>query len=140
MKKVTRFLSIVVFALALVPAAGWCGETEDQAVKIAEEWLALVDRGEYEESWREAASLFRSSVTVEQWQQALDGARKPLGELESRTLEGAEYATSLPGAPDGEYVVIQFDTSFEHKESAVETITPMKDTDGIWRVGGYFIK
>jgi len=37
-------------------------------------------------------------------------------------------------------VVIQFDSSFEHKQTAVETVTPMLDTDGKWRVSGYFIK
>jgi hypothetical protein len=47
---------------------------------------------------------------------------------------------SLPGAPDGEYVVIQFATSFENKKSAIETVTPMLDSDGEWRVSGYFIK
>lgn len=67
-------------------------------------------------------------------------ARKPLGAVLSRTFKLAKYSTSLPGAPDGQYVVIQYDTSFENKKSAVETITPMLDRDGQWRVSGYFIK
>jgi hypothetical protein len=55
-------------------------------------------------------------------------------------LKSATYTKSLPGAPDGEYVVIQYDTGFEHKQSAVETVTPMLDKDGKWRVSGYFIR
>jgi hypothetical protein len=66
--------------------------------------------------------------------------RKPLGKLISRSIKDATHTTSLPGAPDGEYVVIQFQTSFENKKSAIETITPMMDPDGVWRVSGYFIK
>jgi hypothetical protein len=66
--------------------------------------------------------------------------RKPLGRTISRKLKNKTYATSLPGAPDGEYVVIQYQTRFEHKASAIETITPMLDEDGKWRVSGYFIK
>ena len=31
-------------------------------------------------------------------------------------------------------------TVFEKKASAVETITPMLDPDGVWRVSGYFIR
>lgn len=58
----------------------------------------------------------------------------------SRELKSKQYATSLPGAPDGEYVVIQFKTAFENKKSVVETITPMLDKDKKWRVSGYFIK
>jgi hypothetical protein len=50
------------------------------------------------------------------------------------------YKTSLPGAPDGEYVIIQFETSFENKKIAIETVTPMMDKDGNWRVSGYYIK
>jgi hypothetical protein len=48
--------------------------------------------------------------------------------------------TTMPGAPDGEYVVIQYQTTFEHKNSAVETVTPMLDNDGQWRVSGYYIR
>ncbi len=45
-----------------------------------------------------------------------------------------------PTRPDGEYVVIQYESSFEHKQSAVETVTSMLDKDGTWRVSGYFIR
>ena len=48
--------------------------------------------------------------------------------------------TDIPDAPEGEYVVIQFDTVFENKKEAIETITPMLDPDGKWRVAVYFIK
>jgi hypothetical protein len=46
----------------------------------------------------------------------------------------------MPGAPDGEYVVVQYETEFERKASAVETITPERDKSGTWRVSGYYIK
>jgi hypothetical protein len=46
----------------------------------------------------------------------------------------------LPGAPDGQYVVIQFETSFENKHNAVETVTPMLEPNGQWRVSGYYIR
>jgi hypothetical protein len=67
-------------------------------------------------------------------------ARQPLGKLISRKVKSATYATSLPGAPDGQYVVIQFKTSFENKKSGIETVTPIIDKDGNWRVSGYYIK
>jgi len=129
----------VLLALA-VGAAAHAGETEDQAVEAAKEWLALVDAGEYADSWTEAAEFFRNAVTQAQWEQAVEGVRRPLGAMESRKLKSALYTTTLPGAPDGQYVVIQFTTTFEHKASAIETVTPMKDTDGTWRVSGYFVK
>jgi hypothetical protein len=110
------------------------------AVTVAERWLALVDAGRSAESWEQAAALFKKAVTKEQWQAALAAVRTPLGGVVSRKLTSKTPMTSLPGVPDGEYVVIQFATSFENKKNAVETITPVRDPDGQWRVSGYYIK
>jgi ribosomal protein S17E len=52
----------------------------------------------------------------------------------------SQESSSLPGAPDGKYVVMSFKTSFEHKKSAVETVTFMLDKNGKWSAAGYFIK
>ncbi len=64
----------------------------------------------------------------------------PIGKPVSRHLKSTRYAEELPGAPDGEYVVIEYETSFEKKRNGVETITSMKDSDERWRVAGYFVK
>ncbi|MDH3746344.1 MAG: DUF4019 domain-containing protein [Acidobacteriota bacterium] len=114
-------------------------EKEEQAIAAAEAWLGLVDAGDYSKSWEGAAALFRKAVTQQQWIQSLNGVRKPLGRLVSRRVKSKQYLTQLPGAPDGDYVVIQFAASFENKKTAVETVTPMLD-DGVWKVSGYFIK
>jgi hypothetical protein len=111
-----------------------------QARQAAEKWLALVDSGHYGQSWDEAASLFKSALTRPDWERTVGSARAPLGALKSRQLESATFTRTLPGAPDGEYVVIRYATRFENKAAAVETITPMHDKDGRWRVSGYFIR
>jgi len=113
---------------------------EELAQRSAGAWLGLTDTGKYAESWDEAAQLFKNAIAKEQWSEKVKGARAPLGKLLSRKLKSATYAKTLPGAPDGEYVVIRYDTSFENKASAVETIVPMLDKDGKWRVSGYYIK
>lgn len=115
-------------------------QAEAAAVTAAKVWLALVDAGKYAESWTTAAGFFKGVVKQEQWVEAMTGVRTPLGKNTSREVKSATYMTALPGAPDGKYVVIQFQASFENKRSAVETVTPMLDKDGKWRVSGYFIK
>jgi hypothetical protein len=112
----------------------------DQAQAAAKDWLTLTDGAKYAQSWEEAASLFKAAVTKANWESALIGTRTPLGTLKSRKVKGATFTRTLPGAPDGEYVVIQYDTQFEKKAAAVETVTPMREKDGSWRVSGYFIK
>jgi hypothetical protein len=132
--------ALLVCALTLAPVASADEPAEKEAVPVATTWLALIDAGDYAASWETAAEMFKKAVTKEQWEQSLKGLRPSLGKVLEREVESAQYATSLPGAPDGEYVVIQFKTSFEHKKSAVETVTPMKDPDGRWRVSGYYIR
>ena len=108
--------------------------------QVARDWLALTDAGSGPESWAAAATLFRRAVTPDAWAAQLAAVRPPLGGVLTRTLESAREATELPGAPDGVYVVLQFRTTFEHKRTATETVTPMRDDDGQWRVAGYYIR
>jgi hypothetical protein len=115
-------------------------KVEELAQQSAESWLALVDAGKYGSSWQAAASMFKAAVNKEQWEHMLKATRDPLGKVQSRKVLKATFTKSLPGAPDGDYVVMQYETSFEHKQSAIETITSVLDKDGKWRVSGYFIK
>jgi hypothetical protein len=134
--------SILVLLLNVVATTARAADQAavDQATKATDRWLKLVDAGDYKQSWETASSLFRNAVTEDQWAKQVGSARDPLGALVSRKLKSAQYATSLPGAPDGKYVVIQYDTVFQNKSAAVETVTPMLDKDGQWRVSGYYIK
>jgi hypothetical protein len=134
------FILLLVSMLAFSPAVQADQSAEEAAVAASQAWLSLVDGGNYSGSWEEAAEYFRTAVTVEQWQRSMRAFREPLGGVLSRKLKFKQYTNSLPGAPDGEYVVVQYETSFEKKKSAIETITPMLDKDGKWRVSGYYIK
>ncbi len=134
--------AVLLFTLLLgVSVAAEAQQTPEQlAQQSADAWLALVDSGKYADSWQEASQLFKAAVTKEEWRSKLQATRGPFGKLLSRNLKSAKYTKTLPGAPDGEYVVIQYESSFEHKQAAVETVTPMLDKDGTWRVSGYFIR
>lgn len=140
MKNVLRLGLIFLFLVGGLAAHAADGDATNKAQNAAKSWLALVDAEKYGQSWDEAALLFRSAVMKAEWERAAKSARGPLGALQSRTFKSASYTRSLPGAPDGEYVVIQFDSRFANKASAVETVTPMRDKDGAWRVSGYYIK
>lgn len=109
------------------------------AAQSARAWLELVDREDYAQSWEAASLYFKSAVDKSGWVASLDAYRKPLGPVLSREIMDAEYTTALPGAPDSRYVVIRFKTSFANKKSSVETVTPVLDKDGQWRVSGYYI-
>jgi hypothetical protein len=133
-------LPLGLAALLALAGLSSCKKVSPDALPATQAWLALVDNAQYADSWTEAASFFKAAVTSPGWEAQVAHVRGPLGKVESRTVKLATAATSLPGAPDGEYVVFQFETRFEHKADAVETVTPMLDKDGHWRVSGYYVK
>lgn len=137
-----RIAYLLVFGLLFIGNLAIAADSDKElaALAAAEKWLVVVDAEKYADSWKRAAALFKKSVQPDQWERSMRAARETLGGVVSRKMLAKFYTTALPGAPDGEYVVIQFDTSFKNKRSAVETVTPMMDEDGVWRVSGYYVK
>lgn len=133
-------VSTPVAPVATVPAVVLPSGPLSRAEMAATRWLAVIDAGDYPLSWRTAANLLQSSVTQPQWEIALQTSRLPLGSVKSRTLKAASYSRTLPFAPDGDYVLMEYETRFEFKPLAIETLTTMKDRDNTWKVAGYFIK
>jgi len=134
-------LGCLVTVICLAPArAVDRAEAAREATAAAEQWLGLVDQGKFNGSWLEASTYFRNVTTKQQWKQQVSVWRSALGSVVSRKLRTVQYLTTMPGAPDGEYVMIQYDTTFAHKKSAVEVVVPMMDADGKWRVSEYSIR
>jgi len=131
-------LILLVMLAALRPASGQ--EQNAAAQASVESWLSLVDKQQYADSWQAAAGYFKNAITAQQWQDAASRARGPLGALKSREVKSVTAAKTLPGAPDGDYVVFQFNTTFERKAAAVETVTAIHEPDSNWRVVGYFVR
>jgi hypothetical protein len=138
MKRPAAVLAMLALAAALSAVP-----TESDSVTAAEgaatAWLARMDAAKYGDAWEHCADFFKKIVSKPEWEKSAGSARDPLGAVKSRKVRSSRYTKSLPGAPEGEYVVIQYDTVFE-KRDAVETVTPMRDTDGVWRVSGYYIR
>ena len=115
---------------------------EEIAVTGAREWLALVDAGQFPQSWEQAGEIIRNSVTSDRWAASLTGLRQPLGNLTARNLKTVVVAENLPNAPQGKYVVTTFDTSFANGQTPfVEIVTSfLETTSNQWKVVGYSLK
>ena len=131
--------------LAVVTLLGMAGALTLVAAPDAEEastsgqkWLALLDDQKYAESWKQAGAMFRSEVTQEQWIASLQRFRDPLGSMVSRASARIDFAKTLRGAPDGDYAIIHFTTSFKNKSDVTERLTLVKE-DGKWQVAAYAI-
>lgn len=139
MKLVASIFTLLVLAGAS-PQGSAADTPEADAQAAALQWLGLVDAGDYARSWAASATHLKSSVTKEQFATGVAAVRKPLGAVRSRKMASATFTKSLPDAPEGEYVVVKFTTTFEHVANATETVTPVREPDGQWRVSGYYIR
>lgn len=111
-----------------------------QVEGTARAWFELIDSGEYKESWETSSSLFKAKIPESEWIKSITGMRSSRGTVNARYLATAGSTKTLPGFPEGDYVVLQFYTTFTAKGLALETITLMKSPDEVWRVAEYAIK
>jgi len=132
-------------ALAIVVAVALVGcqrsgktEAERAATKAADAWLKLLDDGKYDETWQQASSAIQQAVDQAKWRETMTATEALLGKVRSRKVQTAQYMTSVPGAPPGEYVVIDYATDCEKRPGTVIRVTPTKE-NGVWRVAGYVI-
>jgi Protein of unknown function (DUF4019) len=88
--------SILLLFCGLLPGAAWAATTSHAAAKsgainAADVWLKIVDSGKYDESWKQASSLFKDHVSENEWTQKVGPARRELGGLVSRKVKSAKY-------------------------------------------------
>jgi len=134
-QKKFRVLALGIIGIAAV-AAAVAGPAEDEAAGIGEKWLALLDDQKYEQSWDQASSQFRDQVNKDQWVEVLKRAREPMGAKVSRATARVDFVKTLRGAPDGDYAIIHYTTSFQNKNDVTERLTLVKE-DGKWLAAAY---
>ena len=102
-------------------------------------WVQLIDAGDYAQSWAEAGPTFRSSVTADLWATQAGAVREPLGDTITRTVKSVDERETLPGAPEGPFRIVTFDTDFGSASGSTETVV-LRQAGGEWGVVGYFIR
>jgi len=140
MQQIAPIAIAMMFALPASAIHAQEVERTKAGVEAAERWLELADAGKGDASWSAAAGVFRGAVTQAQWSAALAQARAPLGDLKSRTLSNARFTRTLPGAPEADYVVIQYAAVYANRPGVTETVVATRETDGAWKVTTYLIQ
>ncbi|QIG52814.1 DUF4019 domain-containing protein [Altererythrobacter sp. BO-6] len=113
----------------------------DDPVSIAraEKFMARVDARDWEGSWKATGPYFRSQASLAEWTKLIEPVRTPLGKVESRRLVSVQRTSTVPGAPEGDYQIIQFQTDFAGREMiATETVVMLRGQNG-WEIVGFFI-
>jgi hypothetical protein len=118
------------------PTAGDDKETIGAAYK----WLTLLDGGKAGAAWDVASAHLKSVVTRKKWVEGIVEMRGPFGKPDARKAEKFARSHQLPGAPEGDYSIIEFQTEFANGKKATEQVIWMLEKDDVWRVSGYFIR
>lgn len=111
-----------------------------EAKQVVDAFLMQIDNGQFDECWSGASPVFQANISRQEWVRKMTCLRPLMGNLTQRTLKSAEPRTSIPGAPDGSYLIVLMQSVFEHKEKAIETIILRWDEVSRWTVSGYFIR
>lgn len=134
--------SLALFALASMSGSADTPATppsitpaEGAAAAAARDWLALVDRGDWNASWEATGQSFKALNTVETWTRVAQQVQGPLGAVKSRVLVSEE---TVPAPPYG-YQMVRFRTDYANRAGVVETLSLVRE-GGSWRVVGVTVE
>lgn len=135
-------LALLTLALIFIPAMNKTPdeETSIRATDAAVKFLYLIDNGEYGQSWEVASAHLQETISKEEWEKKLEEVRGAIGSVTERVKDDVTYLEAAGDMPEGEYVVIRFNTSFSERKFMIENVTLHLAAGSEWRVGGYFFK
>jgi Protein of unknown function (DUF4019) len=113
---------------------------DKETIVASEKWLALLDGGKAGAAWDASSAQLQQQVTRKEWIAGISDVRKRFGKFSSRKAEKFARSHSLPGAPEGDYSIIEFESTYANGKKAQEQVIWTLETGDIWRVSGYFIR
>jgi len=144
---ISRILVHMRLLLALVGVLGLAAsgaQAQDPRATAAQSagraWLALTDAGDVKGSLKAGGKKFRTALDAANWEEALTKVRTPLGSVMGRSVLATRFLDKMPDGPEGEYAQVLYETTFSEVGTARETVTLERESDGVWRVIGYYIR
>lgn len=141
MRACKKPLACLLVLLAMLGLAGAALAAEgQQAQEVAQRWLELLDRGDYDSAYYEAAPLLQGALTLDKWRETMSALAAKTGPAQEHQFLHGRPAQDLPGAPRGQYYLLVFKPRFAKQPHLLEQVALIKKTGGQWRVAGYYLK
>jgi hypothetical protein len=128
-----------VAALVLPPvhaAGGALTENPSILEPIATRWLADWDAGNWEVCWNAFSPQIQGNSRLDKWTVRETNLRYDLGKAISRKFVQID-GTLFPGDV---VVIVEFDTTFEHKGVMSEGVFLKQEPNGSWSIAAHVIK
>jgi|GEM_PF-5154892 len=129
---------IISVLSVLFPLLGRSQIVDEVPRQTVVEWLARVDAGKYEESWKTASPFFQKASSMKEWVEKIGRSRSRMGLLQEREFIKGRFLRDPDGVPTGEYFALEFETEFE-KTKITEIVVVMRDQTGLWQVSSYSV-
>ena len=114
-------LTVILLISTAIPAvAALLSQT--RAENQARGFLQQLDQGQSDEPWQAMSAHFQAITDQARWKIRQQVIRASYGPLLSRDFKNVSYRTSFSLSPDGEYVIVQFRSSYQNKAESIETV------------------
>lgn len=113
---------------------------DKDAIDAGRKWLALIDAGKPGTAWDSASKQLQTTVQRGTFVAEMRSVRAPLGKPASRDAVKFARAHELPGAPSGDYTIIEFETRFAGGKRLTEQLVWVVESGDVWRVAGYYYR
>jgi hypothetical protein len=111
---------------------------KDAALKVAESYLVLLDKGKFGESWDGMTPEVKRGITRRKWMDSLGKTRGAYGDLQGRRLKKADMrATDVAEKWDEAWVYTDFRTVDGQTASELIILVLLNSKD--WTVNSYWI-
>ena len=125
--------------LAVTGAAVAVAQDDVQVKRDAERLLTLMDQAKYRDCWRQSSQHYKTQLNAEEWESQMKPVRNNFGALQKRVYKTSKTSKTLAGAPEGEYMVLEYTTSFANKPNVTETLVLSREGGG-WKLAGYSVR
>lgn len=96
--------------------------SQASAEALARKQLQRLDQGWQDEVWQAATETFQVLNEQTHWSSRQKLIRTLYGPLQTRELKRISYHKTFNLSPDGRYIIIQFQSSYENKAETIETV------------------
>jgi len=113
-------------------------KAKDAALKVAESYIVLLDKGKYGESWETMTPEVKKGITRRKWFDLLSKTRATYGDLQARKLKKVDLrATEVADRFDEVWIHTDFRTIDGQAASELLILVLLKGKD--WTVSSYYI-
>ena len=118
----------IATGMSSTPDVSFRSENPSPELAAVEDWMALIDHGDFAGSWETAAKRFQRGITKDEWVERLQTARPPTERVLSRKLKLTRRF--------GPWFLVKYDATYSRAKAVVETVYFRRESDGQWRAIG----